>query len=369
MSTKSNAIPRSERRAALQPWLGPDPGERDVRKIVLAYALLAINPHNIQPWKVQLPGDGEIMLYLDHDRLFPEGDPFHRQVHIAQGTFLENLVIAASHHGFRANVTYFPLGSYEEVLDRGKPVAHVKLVRDPTVVADPLFPHIVHRQCNRRNFGKKGVGDEVLQGLLGQLARATGSALHLSNDPDRTTGIGYLLQQAILQYVADPSTYEESWRMVRFNDDEVERLRDGLTAETAGVTGVAKFLKERVITRARARSMTSLFAKVMVQASESMVSTARAYGWITGGNRRLDQVLMGRDYQRLCLACTRLGVAHQPIGEILVEQPFMADTQRALYEYLRIPEGQTLHIIFRLGYAKPVAHAPRRPVATLIAGA
>lgn len=340
-----------------------------MRTKVLAYAILAINPHNIQPWKVQLPGDGEILLYLDHDRLFPDGDPFYRQVHIAQGTFLENLVIAASHYGYRAAVTYFPLGSYEEVLDEDKPVAHVKLIPDSTVVEDPLFPYIVHRQCNRRNFGKESVGDEVLQDLRRQFAHAAGTSLHLSNDPDQMTGIGYLLQQAIQQYVANPATYAESWRMVRFNDEEVERLRDGLTAETAGVTGFAKFVKERVINRDRARPMNSLFAKVMVQASESMVATARAYGWITGGNRRMDQVLMGRDYQRLCLACTRLGVAHQPIGEILVEQPFMADTQRALYEYLGIPGGQTIHIIFRLGYAKPVSHAPRRAVAALIAGA
>ena len=78
----------------------------------MSYAILAANPHNTQPWIVDLTGPGNLDLYVDQQRLLPETDPPARQIHISQGTFLENLKLAARQYGYRTEIKYFPKGEY-----------------------------------------------------------------------------------------------------------------------------------------------------------------------------------------------------------------------------------------------------------------
>jgi len=115
----------------LEAWDGPMPGETDIRRIVLSYAILAPNPQNKQPWVVDLSGPKSFDLYVDQTRLLPKTDPPFRQTHIGQGTFLENADLAARKHGFRMDVRYFPQGIYGNTVMEDKPVASVTLVEDP----------------------------------------------------------------------------------------------------------------------------------------------------------------------------------------------------------------------------------------------
>src|SRR5262245_43322635 len=69
-------------------WRKPGAAETDLRRYALAHALLAPNPHNRQPWLVQLIGDDELVLHADIDRLLPQTDPFDRQIVVGCGAFL-----------------------------------------------------------------------------------------------------------------------------------------------------------------------------------------------------------------------------------------------------------------------------------------
>ncbi|MFN9847684.1 MAG: twin-arginine translocation pathway signal protein, partial [Alphaproteobacteria bacterium] len=59
-------------------WRNPGAGEKDPRRWVLAHAILAPNPHNRQPWLVDLAGTDEIVFYADTSRLLPATDPPNR---------------------------------------------------------------------------------------------------------------------------------------------------------------------------------------------------------------------------------------------------------------------------------------------------
>ena len=60
-----------------------------------------------------------------------------------------------------------------------------------------------------------------------------------------------------------------------------------------------------------------------------MAMSARAFGWLTNGNRtRKDQLDAGRAYLRLNLEATRLGLAIHPWSQALQEYPEMADIAR-----------------------------------------
>ena len=110
-------------------WRNPGAGERDPRRWALAHAILAPNPHNRQPWLVDLPGTDEIVFYADTNRLLPATDPPNRQITLGCGAFLELLDLAARERGLRADVTLWPQGEPQPVLD-ARPVAHVRLVAD-----------------------------------------------------------------------------------------------------------------------------------------------------------------------------------------------------------------------------------------------
>ena len=90
---------------AREPWQNAGQKENDPRRKALSYAILAPNPHNRQPWLIDLVGNDEIVLYCDKDRHLPVTDPFDRQITIGLGAFIETLVIAASNDGYRADVT------------------------------------------------------------------------------------------------------------------------------------------------------------------------------------------------------------------------------------------------------------------------
>src|ERR1700741_606311 len=81
-------------------WRNPGAGESDPRRFALAHAILAPNPHNTQPWQVDLRGEDEMLLYCDLERRLPFTDPLDRQITIGCGCFLELYRIAAVQNGF-----------------------------------------------------------------------------------------------------------------------------------------------------------------------------------------------------------------------------------------------------------------------------
>src|SRR5688572_10351268 len=120
-------------------WREPSAGARDPRVFALAHAVLAPNPHNRQPWLVELVGDTELRLYPDLTRLLPATDPYDRQITLGCGAFVELLALAAAERGFATVVTPFPEGEPAPRLD-ARPFAHIALLAGGA--RDPLFAAI-----------------------------------------------------------------------------------------------------------------------------------------------------------------------------------------------------------------------------------
>ena len=148
--------------AAVRALQAPD-DTTDLRRWMLAHALLAPNPHNRQSWIADLKRDTEITLVCDADRLLPEIDPFGRQVLIGCGAFIEPAVIAAAERGHRVSVDLFPEGvPNRRELPGGSAVARLRVAPNAALRRDPLFAQI------RRRHTRKGAYDS---------ARAVPSAL------------------------------------------------------------------------------------------------------------------------------------------------------------------------------------------------
>ena len=114
---------------ALRPWYDAGTSEPDPRLFAFSYAILAPNPHNLQPWLIRLVGADSAEILYDRDKALPETDPFDRQITIGFGGFLELARIAAAERGYRVDTILFPEGEPEPKLDT-RPIARLRFIRD-----------------------------------------------------------------------------------------------------------------------------------------------------------------------------------------------------------------------------------------------
>lgn len=355
---------------ALDGWRGPTDTERDIRIFFISYALLAPNPHNKQPWIIDLKDADSFDLYVDSSRLLPETDPPYRQIHISHGTFVENLSLAAKHYGYRADINYFPQGMYENNVLEKKPIATIKLIKTDSFQHDSLFDHILKRQSNRRIFTSNPLSPAQLESIRAVLPfNSNGYSLTITADPIQRKRLSEYATDAMKIEVADEDRIKESVAMFRFNDRELELHRDGFGAPQMGATGPKKFLIEHLlISRESFLAKDSSFANQSVKGTRDLAESAAAFGWLaTKNNTRLDQILIGRIYNRINLTCTSLGIAIHPMSTILQEYSENLELQKEFKKYLKVPDDHTVQMFFRLGIAEPTRHTARRRVSELLA--
>lgn len=351
---------------AMKPWSGPPPGAEDVRLRALSYAVLAPNAHNTQPWSLALPGHDEILLYVDRTRLLPATDVPFRQAHVSQGTFLELLVIALGAMGRRAEVTLFPQGEYANDAIDDRPVARVR-VSPEVVAADPLFSHITKRRSNKREYDLER---KPTASQLACLARCIGAGANLSfveKDAARARLTG-IATDAMAAEVEDRARNEETAKWFRYSDRELEQKRDGFGLANNGRSGfTAWFAETFVLSREKSADPDGAFARGAIDMARSQAKSSPAFGVLTTpSNTRTAQVLAGRAYARIALTAQSLGLSMHPMSQSLEEYPDMAKPKARMEHELALTPGSTVQMLFRLGYADPTPHTPRRGVEDMV---
>ena len=349
-------------------WNGPANMESDIRLKVLAYAILCPNSHNIQPWLIKLNKQQSLDLYVDQTRLLPEVDPFARQTHIGQGCFLETLSIAASGLGYQAEIEYFPQGEYGNTVIENRPVARVVLTKKAAEV-DPLFESLLKRQSNKREYDNSRL-TPVQKSQIQALFMAAQTRFTLVDSEAENTYLQQVLTEAMVIEGGSKARNLETIKMFRFNDQEVLQHRDGFGIEHSGVAGIKKFIIESLfLDREKAENDPTDFAKKSVEMTGSVCNSTSSFAWITTkGNSRLQQIKVGRDYCRLNLTTTAMGLALHPMSQVLQEYPEMLPLQQEFKDHFHIQAEQTVQMLVRLGKAEKTAHTPRRPVSSLLAG-
>lgn len=342
---------------ALAPWqLAGTAQYAEPRMRALSYAILAPNPHNRQPWLVDLSKDNQITLTVDTNKLLPHTDPFSRQITIGLGCFLEVLRMAAAEDGYRADIAVFPQGSDVIALDQ-RPVAVIDMVKDANIQPDPLFAHIFERRSLKEPFDtSKPVASDILNRVV-NAALYTNTAT--TNDESKVAKLRKLTRDAFTIELDTPRTYKESVDLFRIGKKEIEANPDGIDFsgpmfETMGFLGM--------MTREGALDTKSIEFEEGKKAIYAQTDTGMAYLWVvTKTNTREDQIKAGRDWVRINLATTRENIGVQPMSQALQEYEEMT----AIYDQIHAdlaPDGGTVQMFGRLGYAERVAPSPRWPI-------
>lgn len=350
-----HAVTRSPDQA-LRPWaLAGTYSEPRMR--ALSYAILAPNPHNRQPWIVDLSTPDQVTLYADTERLLPHTDPFSRQIVIGLGCFLELMRIAAAMDGYDVTFDLFPDGEDSTALDR-RPVAIAQFRKGQSMAEPALFAQIPHRRSIKEAFDTTRPVDQAMLDKLGQVV-GNGSSFAATRDPAMVEDFRAMTAEALVIELQTPQTYKESVDLFRIGHAEVNANPDGLDFsgpkwELLRMTGQ--------FTRKGALDPNGFAFKAGLDLVQETAQTGMAYAWLTTqGNTRADQIAAGRDWVRLNLVATELGLAVHPMSQALQEYPEMASLYAEVHDRLA-SDGETVQMLGRLGFGPDVPQSPRWPI-------
>lgn len=339
--------------SAYEPWMIAQSQPEDVRLDAFRHAILAPNPHNRQPWLIELFGEDKAILSCDLEKRLPVTDPFDRQITIGFGTFIEIARIAAAERGAATEVEMFPEGEALPRLDK-RPVARLTFGEAGSATPDPLFDAIVHRRSNKEVYDTaRAVEPGVLAALLKEAGEGTADKAKIGLIRDE-------ILRSINAELTTQDAYKESVDLMRIGHREVAASPDGI--DLSGPMIEAGLLAGQ-ISREQLADMDSSAYKIGFDQTMETYGSVPALMWIkTPANTRADQIEAGRQFVRANLRAAQLGLAMHPMSQSLQEYDEVADSYRAVHELLGASGDERIQMLARVGYGPKVGPSPRWPV-------
>jgi hypothetical protein len=354
MRTASQGVFDVGRGSAYAAWADWNTGTGPIA--LVRAAVLAANPHNSQPWRFEISASA-IDIYANPTRNIGAMDPYRRELQIGLGCALENVMIAGQARGYAPQLALLPDSNTDHV-------AHVELASGPAS-STALYRAIPRRHTHRAPFDtSKAVSSENLAALDVAVAGIPGAHVVWFTSDSAKRQVGALIVVAAEAIAADRQQSLDSFRWWRDNWQDVQRFKDGMTLDAAGLSPLLTALAKILPSQTRGQNDQAWIQ----QTRDNYVKTAGAFGFVVVGNATdpAQRINGGRLYQRLHLSAVDRGLAMQPLNT-LTER---IDRERALGVAPRFTDavagllarpGQQLLMSFRIGYPTTTPSAsPRR---------
>ncbi|MEL6828141.1 MAG: twin-arginine translocation pathway signal protein [Pseudomonadota bacterium] len=343
---------------ARAPWRAAGETFGDPRLDALAYAILAPNPHNRQPWQFDLVGDDRLDIYVDLDRRLPHTDPLDRQITIGFGCMMELLRIAAAEKGYAAAITPFPDGEAHPRLN-GNRMAQVQFAVAADTPKDPLFANILERRSTKEPYDtSRPVNTETLEQVIasGQGDLEVGGTLDAAQR-DRIIALAW---QGFQIEMETDLTRRESVDLMRIGNRAVVENPDGI--DMGGIP-MGLFKMTGIVTPEGLDTPGSTAYNEGLKMYDPIIHSAQGFVWVKSQtNTRADQLQAGRAWVRMNLAAQKAGLCVHPLSQILQEFPEMAQPYEAIRQELGVAPSGALQMLGRVGYTKFPAPSPRWPL-------
>jgi hypothetical protein len=336
----------------------------EIMRYIIRAGIQAPSGDNAQPWKFSYK-DNEICLYLNK-----EADQSFFNVNqtasvISCGAVIENMKIAATKFGLKAEIKYCRDDTN---------VATLFFFKDDQIKKDILSDFIWERNTNRKLFAKTPAPHSLLVSLKSAVKEIGGADIYFITDRDRIEKLARLVSRADRIRSERQDLHEHLFNMIRFSKEEALEKRDGFYIKNleAGLGGEL-FLKAtrswKMMNAANKAGMGKIVAQV---AYKGIINSSGAGLIIVDGKSRESFLDGGRALARVWLAMTKAGFQLQPMTAITLfflrkqfgrSRAFSADHALMLDEILKkysslfsIPQlesrGQVM--LFRFGKAPQI---------------
>lgn len=191
---------------------------------ILERARWAPSGDNTQPWRFEILDDSNFLIHGRDTRDWCVYDLQGHASQIAIGALMENIAIAASEQGLRAE-----FNRRLEAPSTG-PIIDVSLAQDPAVVRDDLVDFITERVTQRRPVSTKRLTDEQKAALEHSVGSDYGVAWIEGSSP--RWRMAKLLSRSAKIRLTIPEAYDVHKRIIewdaRFSEDKIPDQAVGL---------------------------------------------------------------------------------------------------------------------------------------------
>ncbi len=305
-------------------------------RFLIQYAVLAPSSHNIQPWTFTI-NDNTIRVGVDKSRWLKIADSDQRELYISVGCAIENLLIAAEHFGFTHDLTWFPDSDQPDLVAEitFQPGGSPGDFRPPE-----LFAAITTRHTNHGAYDGRDLSPEH-RTRLEDIPVESGVLVRLTDDTAVRQKVDNLTVRADATQFADPD-----WR---------RELAHWLGQGVFGTGWITSKMSQLAVAYLN-------LGKGTAKKDRNLLDSASALGVVTVESpTRTMQLQAGMVFERLFLTAAAMGMALQPMNQIL-----QVGEIREEFEALLPDDWGSPQITFRLGFAEPEDHTPRRPLSDVL---
>jgi len=339
---------------------------QQVMNYIILAGIQAPSGDNAQPWSFA-SSENQIYLYLNRnkDRSF-----FNvRQIAsiISCGCVIENMKIAASGFGLRADIQYLPEHSDINLM------AVVSLTQGKCP-KDRLADCLWQRHTNRKLYKRKSVPGSVLDSLHESILSIPGTKLHFITKPDDLKKLARMIYQVDRIRTEYRPLHEHLMEMIRFTDHEALEKKDGFPLKNleAGVAGELFLKATRPWAIMNIVNKIGLGRMVAFQSYKGIINSSGAALLTVDGQEDKKFLMGGQALERTWLTLSSLGLDMQPMTAVTLfylrwilngKGEFQKKHQKVLGDieksYLSLfsdfdfkNEGQVM--LFRFGYGDPI---------------
>jgi nitroreductase len=319
---------------------------------LLEYGVLAPSIYNSQPWKFLVDGSrGIIEVQADISRARPsEIDEKQRDLYLALGACIENIILAAPALGYEIEPFLFP---------KADVVASLRLSPMTETTPENLFPSLLIRQTHAGHYKKNSVQPLHLERLLNVPAFSAHEKLYVLNSDVVPKQLIPFLHDLSHEGALNQILINEGARWIRTKPE----AGDGLPLTHLGLPISVKarfallrylFFKKEVKEVAR---QTLLRQGHLVDAPAFMLITVQKSG-------KEDYLNAGRWYARLALTLSEI-----ELGAQTLHLPITLKTAHAsLLDFFKASPNEEPVFLVRLGQPleKKWPKTPRRPLSQSI---
>ncbi|MCG8322267.1 MAG: hypothetical protein MI921_22410 [Cytophagales bacterium] len=315
---------------------------RNIIELLIKYAIKAPSVHNTQPWRFAYRNN-VIKVFPDYNRRLPMADQDDHALFISLGCAVENLVIAANHFGYRADIDYFPPLENNECI-------RIRLTEGRVDLDNRLFEAIDNRQSTRNRYKGRKIPGEDMKALQNAAHYEGVRTLVFSGQQEILPLIEFIKEASFLRF-SNNSFKHELIYWIRFNTREAKQTGDGLYTASMGFPSVPSWLGRLIMRLIKPSGEAKRVEKLVKSSSAMMV-------FIAESNQKKNWINLGRAFERVALTATVLNIKHAHLNMPCEE----IEVRKKLAAYLGLPDNQQPLLLIRLGYSEFMPYPFRRSI-------